>query len=200
MLKETKKKMTKPMNMNKVKSIEVFNTDGLTEDEKRMRRDMIIKIRNYIDCFANHEIIEGICGSDPVGFKHSLYSKDIKTLTIIYEEIQIGLNSSKDYEQFMNMFSTSIKCIEFVSSISLGIQITGLQNEILDEIDEFDLRQLACELSLSRYISPQKRVMLIAVKVLLRKILATDLISAHKELKVKLFTYYKTISNFLGRK
>ena len=73
-------------------------------------------------------------------------------MTIIYEEVQIGLNSSKDYEQFMNMFSTYIKCIEFVSSISLGIKITGLQDEMLKEIDEFDLRQLAYELSLSKYI------------------------------------------------
>ena len=110
-----------------------------------------------------------VCGSDPVAFKHSLYNKDIRTLIIIYEKIQIGLNSSKDYEQFMNVFSTSIKCIEFVSSISLGNKIIGFQDEIQDEIDEFDLRQLTCELSLS-YITPQKRAMLIAVKVLLREI------------------------------
>ena len=106
MLKETKKKINKPMNMNKGTTIEIFNADGLTEEEKRIRRDLIIKIPNYIDCLVDNEIIEGICGSNPRSFKHSLYGKDIKTLTVIYEEIQIGLNSSKDYEQFMNMFST----------------------------------------------------------------------------------------------
>ena len=195
-IKETKKK-TKPINISK--GMNVFNTDGLTEEEKRLRRDLIIKIRNYIDCFADTEIITDICG-ETNAFKHSLYGKDIKTLTVIYEEIQIGLNSSKDYEQFMNMFSTTLKCIEFVSNILLGISITGLQDEVLNEIDEFDLRQLACELSLSRYVSPQKRVMLVAVKIILKKVLANDLLSANKDLKVKLYTYYKSINSFLGRK
>ena len=50
-IKETKKKTSKPIPVNKLPQINPFNTDGLTEEEKRLRRDMIIKIRNYIDCF-----------------------------------------------------------------------------------------------------------------------------------------------------
>ena len=45
-IKETKKKTSKPMPVNKLPNIIPFNTDGMTESEKRLRRDMIIKIRN----------------------------------------------------------------------------------------------------------------------------------------------------------
>jgi len=68
-------------------------------------------------------------------------------LKFIYEEIQIGLNQSKDYENFMQLFSTSLKVLEFLGNILLGLNLTGLQAEVLEDIDEFSLRQLACELS-----------------------------------------------------
>ena len=178
-------------------AVNVFNTDGLTEQEKRFRRDLIIKIRNYLDCFSDHEIIQNICGDNPVLFKQKLYEKDLATLNIIYEEIQIGINQSKDYEQFMNMFSTSLKCAEFISSIMLGINISGLKDDILEEISEFDLRQLACELSVSRYISPKMRLMIITLKILLKKVLSNDLLNKHQNLKIKLAGYYQTISKIL---
>ena len=180
-------------------NVNVFNTDGLTEQEKRFRRDLIIKIRNYLDCFSDHEIIQNICGDNPILFKQKLYEKDIATLNIIYEEIQIGINQSKDYEQFMYMFSTSLKAAEFISSLMLGLNITGLKDDILEEISEFDLRQLACELSVSRYVSPKMRLMLIAVRALLKKILSNDLLSKHDNLKLKLAGYYQSINKFLGR-
>ena len=116
---------------------------------------MIINIRNYIDNFSENEIIQSMCRS-PVLFKHKLYEKDFAGLTVIYEEIQIGINQSKDFEQFMYAFSSTLQITEFVSSIMLGMNITGLKDELLNEISEFDLRQLVCELSLSRYISPAK--------------------------------------------
>ena len=56
------KEPNKPMPINKLPNIIPFNTDGMTESEKRLRRDMIIKIRNYIDCFSDNEIIQSICG------------------------------------------------------------------------------------------------------------------------------------------
>ena len=68
-------------------------------------------------------------------------------MKFIYEEIQIGLNQSKDYENFMQLFSTSLKVLEFLGNILLGLNLTGLQAEVLEDIDEFSLRQLACELS-----------------------------------------------------
>ena len=40
-IKETKKKGPKPMPVNKLPQINPYNTDGMTEDEKRLRRDMI---------------------------------------------------------------------------------------------------------------------------------------------------------------
>ena len=116
---------------------------------------MIIKIRNYIDCFSDNEIIQSMC-RNPVLFKQKLYEKDLAGLTVIYEEIQIGIDQSKDFQQFKYMFSSTIQITEFVSSLLLGLNITGLKDELLNEISEFDLRQLARELSLSRYISPQK--------------------------------------------
>ena len=192
------KKTNKPMPVNKLPNIIPFNTDGMTESEKRLRRDMIIKIRNYIDCFSDNEIIQSICGN-PVLFKQRLYEKDLASLTIIYEEIQIGINQSKDFEQFMYMFSSGLQITEFVSSILLGMNIAGLKDDLLTEISEFDLKQLACELSLSRYISPQKRIMLITLKVLLKKILSNDLLGKHKDLKIKLLGYYNSMSRFLGK-
>ena len=96
----------------------------------------------------------------------------------------------------MYMFSSGLQIAEFVSSILLGMNITGLKDELLNEISEFDLRQLACELSLSRYISPQKRIMLIALKALLKKILSNDLLGKHKDLKLKLLGYYNNIVKF----
>ena len=36
---ETKKKVNKPLPMNKLPQINAFNTDGMTESEKRLRRD-----------------------------------------------------------------------------------------------------------------------------------------------------------------
>ena len=197
-IKETKKKTSKAMPVNKLPQINPFNTDGLTEEEKRLRRDMIIKIRNYIDCFSENEIIQSICGN-PVLFKQKLYEKDLASLTVIYEEIQIGINQSKDFEQFMYLFSSTLQITEFVSSILLGMNITGLKDELLNEISEFDLMQLSCELSLSRYISPQKRIMLITLKVLLKKILSNDLLGKHKDLKLKLAGYYNTMTKFLGK-
>ena len=191
-MKETKKKINKPIKL-KGNIKDVLDTDNLTEEERKIRRDLITKIRNYIDCFPEHEFIQSLD-------KQSLYTRDIKTLKVIYEEIQIGLNSSKDYEQFMNLFSSSIRCLEFVSNILLGIKLTGLRDEILDEIDEFDLKQLACELSLSRFITPQQRIILTAIRVLLKKILSNDLLSANQNLKIKLFSYYSKISGFLGKK
>ena len=104
---ETKKKVNKPMSVNKLPQINAFNTDGMTEQEKRLRRDMIIKIRNYIDCFSDNEIVQTMCGN-PLLFKQKLYEKDLTSLTMIYEEIQIGINQSKDFEQFMYMFSTTL--------------------------------------------------------------------------------------------
>jgi len=159
---------------------------------------MIIKIRNYIDCFSDNEIVQTMCGN-PLLYKQKLYEKDLASLTVIYEEIQIGINQSKDFEQFMYMFSTTLQITEFVSSILLGMNITGLKDELLNEISEFDLRQLACELSLSRYISPQKRIMLIALKVLLKKILSNDLLGKHKDLKIKLLGFYRSMSKFLAK-
>ena len=188
------------MNMSKTKTRTVmFNTDGMTEQEKNIRRDLIVKIRNYVDCFTGYEIINEICG-DPTTFKQGLYEKDTQTLNAIYEEIQIGLNQSKDYDQFMQLFSTGLKAMEFISNILLGLNLTGLRDDVLNEIDEFDLRQLACELSLSRYISPQKRIMLITLNAVLKKILtSSNLININNELKVKLYDYYKKINSYLKR-
>ena len=197
-IKETKKKVNKPLPMGKLPQINPFNTDGMTEQEKRLRRDMIIKIRNYIDCFSDNEIIQSMCGNVTL-FKQKLYEKDLANLTVIYEEIQIGINQSKDFEQFMYLFSSSLQITEFVSSILLGMNITGLKDELLNEISEFDLMQLSCELSLSRYISPQKRIMLITLKVLLKKILSNDLLGKHKDLKIKLAGYYNSMTKFLGK-
>ena len=186
------------MSVNKLPQINPLNTDGMTEQEKRLRRDIIIKIRNYIDCFSDNEIIQSICNNVTL-FKQKLYEKDLAGLTVIYEEIQIGINQSKDFEQFMYLFSSSLQITEFVSSLLLGLNITGLKDELLNEISEFDLRQLACELSLSRYISPQKRIMLITLKVLLKKILSNDLLGKHKDLKLKLAGYYNSMTRFLGK-
>ena len=124
--------------------------------------------------------------------------KDLAGLTVIYEEIQIGINQSKDFEQFMYMFSSANQIAEFVSSLLLGLNITGLKDELLNEISKFDLRQLACELSLSRYIS-RKNVLLITIKVLLKKILSNDLLGKHKDLKLKLAGYYNSMTKFLGK-
>ena len=199
-IKTAKKNVNKPMNVTKLKPrTTMFNTDSMTEQEKNIRRDLIVKIRNYVDCFTGYEIIDEICG-DKTLFKQSLYEKDTQTLNAIYEEIQIGLNQSKDYEQFMQLFSTSLKAMEFISNILLGLNLTGLRDDVLNEIDEFDLRQLACELSLSRYISPQKRIMLITLNAVLKKILtSSNLININNELKVKLYGYYSKINSYLKR-
>src|SRR5690606_3343580 len=130
-----KMQVNKPMPVNKLPQIIPFNTDGMTEQEKRLRRDMIIKIRNYIDCFFDNEIIQAMCGGGenaPVLFKQKLYEKDLASLTVIYEEIQIGINQSKDFEQFMYLFSSTLQITEFVSSILLGMNITGLKDELLN--------------------------------------------------------------------
>ena len=83
---ETKKKVNKPMSVNKnllsLPQIIPFNTDDMTESEKRLRRDMIIKIRNYIDCFSNNEVIQSMCGN-PILFKQKFYEKDLASLTMI---------------------------------------------------------------------------------------------------------------------
>ena len=39
----------------------------------------------------------------------------------------------------MYLFSSSLQITEFVSSILLGMNITGLKDELLNEISEFDL-------------------------------------------------------------
>ena len=199
-IKAAKKNVNKPTNMSKTNTRTVmYNTDGMTEQEKNIRRDLIVKIRNYVDCFTGYEIIDEICG-DKTLFKQSLYEKDTQTLNAIYEEIQIGLNQSKDYEQFIQLFSTSLKAMEFVSNILLGLNLTGLRDDVLSEIDEFDLRQLACELSLSRYISPQKRIMLITLNAVLKKILSSsNLLNLNTEIKAKLYDYYKKINSYLKR-
>lgn len=199
-IKAAKKNVNKPMNMSKTNIRTVmYNTDGMTEQEKNIRRDLNVKIRNYVDCFTGYEIIDEICG-DKTLFKQSLYEKDTQTLNALYEEIQIGLNQSKDYEQFMQLFSTSLKAMEFVSNILLGLNLTGLRDDVLSEIDEFDLRQLACELSLSRYISPQKRIMLITLNAVLKKILtSSNLLNINSESRAKLYTYYAKISSYLKR-
>lgn len=64
-IKEVKKNRNKPLNMSKtLKSRVVFNTEGLTESEKRIRRNLIIKIRNYVDCFSDNDITFEVCGND----------------------------------------------------------------------------------------------------------------------------------------
>ena len=51
-IKETKKKTSKglniPLPVNRLPQINALNTDGMTESEKRLRRDMIIKIRTIL--------------------------------------------------------------------------------------------------------------------------------------------------------
>ena len=73
--KKLRKNCNKPINMSKTETRTVmFNTDRMTEQEKNIRRDLIVKIRNYVDCFTGYEIINKICG-DPTTFKQSLYEK-----------------------------------------------------------------------------------------------------------------------------
>ena len=60
------------MNMPKTKTRTImFNTDGMTEQEKNIRRDLVVKMRNYVDCFTGYEIINEICGDETL-FKQSL--------------------------------------------------------------------------------------------------------------------------------
>ena len=100
----------------------------------------------------------------------------------------------------MQLFSTSLKAMEFVSNILLGLNLTGLHDDVLSKIDEFDLRQLACELSLSRYISPQKPIMLITLNAVLKKILASsNLLNLNTEIRAKFYDYYKKINSYLKR-
>ena len=193
-LKQTKVQ-SKPLPKSS-KPIIMFDTSGLTDQEKILRRNLIVKIRNYIDCFSDYDVVINLGGSS---FKQSLYEKDMQTLNYIYEELQIGLNQSKDYENFIQLFSTSLKSLEFISNILLGINLAGLRDEVLNDIDEFTLRQLACELSVSRYISPQMRIVIVTLKAVLKKILSSDLISKHNDLKVKLYGYYQKINSFLKK-
>ncbi len=90
------------------------------ESEKRLRNDLMTKIRNYLEYFGDYDVILEITGGSEEGlalFKQSLYEKDIPALEIIYEEIQVGINRVKDYDQFMNLFSSTLKAMEFISNL-----------------------------------------------------------------------------------
>ena len=53
------------MNMSRTNTRTVmYNTDGMTEQEKNIRRDLIVKIHNYAACFTGYEIIDEICGDE----------------------------------------------------------------------------------------------------------------------------------------
>ena len=61
-IKAAKKNVNSPMNTSKTNTRTVmYNTDGMTEQEKNIRRDLIVKIRSYVDCFTGYEIIDEIC-------------------------------------------------------------------------------------------------------------------------------------------
>ena len=65
------------MNMSKTKTRTImFNTDGMTEQEKNIRRGLIVKIRNYVDCITGYEIINEICG-DKALFKQFILSSPV---------------------------------------------------------------------------------------------------------------------------
>ena len=105
--------------MNKLPQINPFNTDGMTEQEKRLRRDMIIKIRNYIDCFSDNEIIQSMCGN-PILFKQKLYEKDLAGLTVIYEEIQIGINQTRILKNLCMPFLQHYRSLNLYQVFSWG--------------------------------------------------------------------------------
>jgi hypothetical protein len=187
----------------KYKNIKVipFSTDGMTDFEKNQRKDLIIKIRNYIDLFTDYEAIIEMTGPtiEQMEYKQRLLEKDNVDLTTIYEEILININRSDEYKNFMDLFNTSVKSAEFISNLLLGINITGLRDDILDEISEKDLKQLACEMSVSRYITPQRKLLLVSIKILLKKILASDLLSKHEKLKSYLTVAYDKFRGYLKR-
>jgi len=93
---------------DKAKPVLMYKTSDLSDTDKRKRVEHIVKIRNYIDCFADYDIISELYGDQSL-FKQSLYGKDNQQLRLINEEIQIGLDQSKDYENFMQLFSTTLK-------------------------------------------------------------------------------------------
>ena len=83
---------------------------------------------------------------------------------------------SKADENFIQLFSISLKALELVSKMLLKLNLAVWCEEVLNDIDEFTLRQLACEFSVSREISHQKRITPITWKVVLKKILSSDFI------------------------
>ena len=77
----------------------------MTEQEKRLRRDVIIKIRNYIDCFSDNEIIQSMCGN-PILFKEPMVEnakkckcKKMQKVQKI-QKIQKIWNLQKKYKRF----------------------------------------------------------------------------------------------------
>ena len=135
-----------------------------TPQEKKIRTSLIFKIRNYVKCFADHETIQYIIGKDPEKFSIKLNSYTIAELKVLYDEIQMGINQSKDWENFMDALHTIIRFIELIGALAFDVNMSGIEKEILSEIDEYDLKQIACELSISRYITPYHRV---AIKIVI---------------------------------
>ncbi len=103
----------------------------------------------------------------------------------------------------MHFFKTGLQATEFVSKLLLGFELSGFANEILDEVSEFDLRQLACEFSIRRYVTPSRLIMLKTLKVILGRVLQSKVFKEQTgvttDLKVSLYGYYKSLSRVFSR-
>lgn len=204
LIEKTKVKPKAIKNIQSRKPVESLFTTNLQPQEQKIRRDIIINIRNLVDMFYDYSetkaIIEDICGTDIGEFKHSLYGMSLEQLNNIHEEIQIGLNQSQDYPTFMKMFTMTVCTAEFIANLMLGLQITGLMDDFRNEISEFDLRMMAAELSVSRWIKPHHKFLLVTLVVIMKRIVQSDLMNGHVTLKTKLMGAILTISSLLKRR
>jgi hypothetical protein len=195
LIQQTKTKPLKPIKYDRVNP---FPTDELSEQEKRIRLDLLRVIRCYIKEFEDEEVIHELTSGNPTVFRQKLCEKDIKQSNLILEEIQIGLQSNNEYENFMKVLHMSIRCLEFITKGLIGTDKLGLYEEILNEISLKDLKMLACELSVSRIITPQRKLIFVTISVLMRKIMESDVVKDPK-LKLMIGGLIQKVKAYMGK-
>jgi len=122
-------------------------------DEMRLKRGIIIRIRQYINKYPL--VLKIIYGSKKHEFEKKLYNLSVEKLNIILENIRVEMTLHKNSSIFMNIVETGLRSYEKISSYS-GYNIDGLTDSLLLD-KEFldDMDQIACETDLSQWINPK---------------------------------------------
>ena len=142
----------------------IKNVNNENEDIETLKRkrNLIIVIKQYLNNFSKELI--NIYGGNKNQFDKKLYTLNISQLEIILENCRIELSVFRNKQNFSDCVEFGLRSVENISSYT-GYDVSGVSDELMnDESFKFDLKVLASEIDISKYLNPKNAVALKIIK------------------------------------